>query len=83
MMTSKIDIVGDVAACVTILILLSFVRCSSTHAEPTRPPPPIVRHLQLREVPSPPEDRLKFTSPEWWLRENARVGKAMIICGVC
>jgi hypothetical protein len=25
----------------------------------------------------------RFTSPEWWLRENARLGKAIIICRGC
>jgi hypothetical protein len=28
-----------------------------------------------------PEPR--FTSPEWWTRENARIGKAIIICRSC
>ena len=37
-------------------------------------------------VASTPEDAApepRFTSPEWWARENARLRKVMVICSAC
>jgi hypothetical protein len=40
--------------------------------------PAVLPLLVREEVPEP-----KFTSTEWWMRENARLGKAIIICQGC
>jgi hypothetical protein len=37
----------------------------------------------LPQLPTAQTPEPRFTSPEWWLRENARLGKAIIICRGC
>ena len=37
----------------------------------------------LPQLPTGATTEPRFTSPEWWLRENARLGKAIIICRGC
>jgi hypothetical protein len=37
----------------------------------------------LPQLPTAKTPEPRFTSPEWWLRENARLGKAIIICRGC
>jgi hypothetical protein len=41
---------------------------------------------QVAALPKLPKDETpepRFTSTEWWMRENARLGKAMTICRGC
>jgi len=68
-----------------IMILALCLAGCATPVETVKPSPPAIarpkpsplRHTE-RAIAEP-----KFTSREWWVLENARVGKAMMICRGC
>jgi hypothetical protein len=50
----------------------------------TTPPHRVNRTAAIASLPKEPDaPEPRFTSTEWWQRENARVGKAMVICRGC
>jgi len=69
-------------------IMIFLVLCLAGCAMPVeiiRPPLPPIAHPKSspeRHI-EPAADEPKFTSREWWVLENARVGKAMMICRGC